>query len=419
MALPVVFKFGTRADYDALEAKAENALYFLTDTGELLRGEVNLAKGMHYSVVKTDPTISDIEAIEATVSAEGNIPGFAVKEDIAVVKTLIAENANGEKKYSYTSYVYDGEQWNPMDGNYNAANVYLDEDLVMTHNVGALELGNENYKAVETAGKSLKEILEAILKKEVQPIRESVPEVTVELHTDISTEDQAYEVGTLVVPTYKATLSAGEYTFGPETGIVATSWNVTGTLFEGEEEISTQSLDLEEGSFTAVTLGDNSVFDVVATAVYGDGADPVTNLGNPAEAGIKFEADSATNEVETALVGYRAMFYGPEATDGEITSEMVRELRTDGPYDKEQVIEIKNDGQAKRFMVAYPANSERPGVVKAISNSFSADVTSYYEVYETEVEVEGANGYTAIPYKVWTYHPASIASNTVHTITMG
>lgn len=35
MATPVVFKYGTRAQYDALAEKASNALYFLTDTGEL------------------------------------------------------------------------------------------------------------------------------------------------------------------------------------------------------------------------------------------------------------------------------------------------------------------------------------------------------------------------------------------------
>lgn len=375
---------------------------------------------MHYSVEKTDPAISDIDAINAAVSAEGNVPGFAVKEDIAVVKTLIAENVEGEKKYSYTSYVYDGAKWNPMDGNYDAANVYFDENMIMTHNVGALELGGEEYsKSVETAGKSLKEVLEAILKKEVQPIRESVPAVSVELHTDISTEHQEYEVGTLVVPTYKASLSAGEYTYGPETGIVPTSWAITGTLYEGEEEVSTESLDTAEGTFTAVTLGDQSVFEVVATAVYGDGADPVTNLGNPAEAGVKFEASSATNETETALSGYRAMFYGAEATGGELTSAMIRGLHTDGPYTEEHTIEIANDGAAIRFMVAYPASSDREGVKKAISNAFSADVTAYYELQEATVDVEGANGYTAVPYKVWIYQPDSIASNTVHTITMG
>lgn len=45
---PVLFKFGTRAEYNALTTKADNALYFLTDTGELLRGERNLAQANFY-----------------------------------------------------------------------------------------------------------------------------------------------------------------------------------------------------------------------------------------------------------------------------------------------------------------------------------------------------------------------------------
>ena len=36
----VIFKFGTRAEYNALVTKQANALYFLLDTHELYRGEV-------------------------------------------------------------------------------------------------------------------------------------------------------------------------------------------------------------------------------------------------------------------------------------------------------------------------------------------------------------------------------------------
>ena len=35
----VIFKYGTRAEYDSIKANAlQNALYFLLDTGELYRG---------------------------------------------------------------------------------------------------------------------------------------------------------------------------------------------------------------------------------------------------------------------------------------------------------------------------------------------------------------------------------------------
>ncbi|WP_291627930.1 hypothetical protein [Clostridium sp.] len=53
--------------------------------------------------------------------------------DIAIVKSLIADN-----KYQYTAYVYDAKTkaWAAMDGNYNATNIYFDNDLTITANIG-------------------------------------------------------------------------------------------------------------------------------------------------------------------------------------------------------------------------------------------------------------------------------------------
>lgn len=45
----VLFKFGTRAEYDALSTKLSNALYFLTDTGELYRGMVPIGQAHIYT----------------------------------------------------------------------------------------------------------------------------------------------------------------------------------------------------------------------------------------------------------------------------------------------------------------------------------------------------------------------------------
>lgn len=44
----VLFKFGTSAQYLALENKLDNALYFLTDTGELYKGNQAIAKSHVY-----------------------------------------------------------------------------------------------------------------------------------------------------------------------------------------------------------------------------------------------------------------------------------------------------------------------------------------------------------------------------------
>ena len=115
---PVLFKFGTRAEYDAnIDNIKSNALYFLTDTGELLRGNVNLAQAHYYEVIKADDE-TETEAINRAVSSAIAL----VKNDVCVVKKLIS----GIDNYSHTAYFYDGENWRAMDGNYNAENVYFD-----------------------------------------------------------------------------------------------------------------------------------------------------------------------------------------------------------------------------------------------------------------------------------------------------
>jgi len=44
----VLFKFGSAAEYAALEAKQNNALYFLLDTNELYRGETPFGQAHVY-----------------------------------------------------------------------------------------------------------------------------------------------------------------------------------------------------------------------------------------------------------------------------------------------------------------------------------------------------------------------------------
>ena len=41
----VIFKFGTRAQYDALITKDEHTLYWLSDTQELMKGGICYGKG--------------------------------------------------------------------------------------------------------------------------------------------------------------------------------------------------------------------------------------------------------------------------------------------------------------------------------------------------------------------------------------
>ena len=161
--------------------------------------------------------------------------------------------------------MYDDGEWHAMDGNYNAENVYFDEDLITTTAIGNITLTN-GQATIATAGKNLKEVFQAIFVEEKDPTT-TQPSVTVTL-----SKSGDYEVGTKVSTTYSARLKSGSYTYGPPTNVVSNSWSVSD---------GTNTKDTASGAFDDITVGDDTNYVVTATATYGDGSIPVTNLGNP------------------------------------------------------------------------------------------------------------------------------------------
>jgi len=152
-----------------------------------------------------------------------------------------------------------------MDGNYSADTVYFSDDLLTTSPIGNIELVN-GQATIAAKGKNLKELFNTIFVKEAFP-EATDPVVTVKL-----TEAGAYEVGSEVTVNYVASLSAGSYTYGPETGINATSWAI--------EDSNGATATAELGNFEKVTVEDDFNYFITATATHNAGAMPVTNTGN-------------------------------------------------------------------------------------------------------------------------------------------
>lgn len=101
MVTPVVFKIGTKTQYDSLLVKDPNALYFLTDTKEIYRGADGLAQNSYREAIRTTEK-NNKEVIKNYYNGTIYYP---VCGDIFNVKTIISDI-----EYS-TSYVYDGEDW--------------------------------------------------------------------------------------------------------------------------------------------------------------------------------------------------------------------------------------------------------------------------------------------------------------------
>lgn len=388
----VLFKYGTRADYDALKGNVkDNALYFLTDTGELLRGARNLGQANHYEGIRQAGE-TDAQVITRVVE-NANL----IKNDIFVVKTLIAED-----KYSFTAYTYDGTNWCAMDGNYNAENIYFDKNFTVTEAIGTIKDLPNGQATLEAAGKNLKEVLAALFAKEQNPTI-TQPSVAI-----TANKMKAYEVGTKVAPDYTATFNNGKYQYGPATGVAVTAWSVADT---DSHELTTAT-----GAFPELTVGDNTNYKITATATYGDGVAPKTNLGNEYAAG-KIQAGSKSKD-SAAITGYRSFFYGVVKTDT-LDSAVIRGLTNGGAYNSAKTLTVTvNGADGVGIVVAVPADSTRAGIKEVLlTTSMNADITADYAV-STAVDVEGANGYTAKSYKIYFYKPAKLTSGQSHKITL-
>lgn len=390
----VLFKFGTRAEYDSIKENArDNALYFLTDTGELLRGKKNLAQANHYEGIRVDNQ-TDLEVIRAAT-----VGAHLIKNDTCIVKTLISGD-----KYSFTAYVYDGEKWCAMDGNYNAENVYFDQDLTFTTAVGYVSL-KDGSATVPANGKNIKELFEYMFSKELDP------SVTQPSATLSAPQNIAYEVGTQVTPTYSLSFSPGKYPYGPSpTGVTAT-YSVTDSL---NSEAQNSAL----GSFGVITVDDDTNYTISATINYTQGSIPLTNLGNERE-NKRIQAGTIT-KTSGALTGYRPFFYG--LTNAEVANSTSIRALTNGGIPVAQDLpqfEAKSVPNATKIIVALPVSSGLQVKKVILPASSSAEITSEFKLQPNPVAVNGFNSYTAADYNIWIYQPASLDQSENYIISLG
>ena len=349
-------------------------------------------------IVQTQVFQIEAQAEQEDLTAIANAVGDAVLQsgDIAIIKRVIAS-----EKYEYTAYVYNGSAWVAMDGNYNAENVYFDKDLVTTSAVGNITLTN-GQATIATAGKNLKQVFDTIFVKEKNP-SVTQPSVSVSL-----AGAGAKEVGTKVTPSYTATFSAGKYEFGPATGCSVTSWSVTDTN-------NAEPLNTATGSFTEITVADDTNYKVTAIGNFSAGAIPVTNVGNEYAAGkITAGSKSATS---SAITGYRNSFYGTLTEKGELTSDIIRSLnKSNKALTNGNSFDITIPVGAMRVVFAYPATLRDVSSVKDV-NGLNAEISGAFR--KSTLSVEGLNNFQGIDYKVYvTDFAEAVATANTYKVTI-
>ena len=331
----------------------------------------------------------DIDGIDRVVGAAELQAG-----DIAIVKAGIA----GDKK-AYTSYVYDGTKWEATDGNYRADNVYFDDDITYTVAIGTLAKPSGSAKFA-AKGKNVEQVFSSLMAQEANPSKTN-PSVSINTQTNFGT----FEIGTTKNLVYAASLNPGSYTYGPATGITATSWKA---VCDGK------TLTSASGTFENV-VAEATAKNIAITATYGNGAIPVTNLGNQYPAG-QIKAGSASKNTSN-LLGVRYMFWGPMTADTAITSDVVRSLAHNKATGTGNLTTFGAGANCKKVVVAVPADRKITKVI--MPSALNADVTSLFVKQSATVPVNGANGYAAANYNIYVYQPASIDSGETYTVTIG
>lgn len=342
-------------------------------------------------------TCTQVELTQGQTDTDGLATITSPKKgDTAIVSKLIA----GDKK-SYTAYVYNGENWAACDGNYNAANVYFDKDLTLTEAFGRYKPGTSGSVDVPSTGKSVYGLIDDAFSQEKNPTA-TQPSASV----TISGGNGTFEIGTKKTLTYSASLNGGSYTYGPNpTGVTATGYTVT---------CDGKTSNTATGSFTDIVADGTKKISVSVT--HSAGSIPTTNKGNEySTAQIKAGTKTATSS--QSLVGVRYMFWGPMTEDTALTSTSIRALSKKEAVAKKTLTTFGAGAGAKKIVVAVPAGYKVTKVL--MPSAMNADATASFVKQNTQVQVEGAEGYTATAYDVWVYQPASIDSTETYAVTIG
>lgn len=379
---------------------------YVTDE-DLAQALEGVGGGAVYTGTKTDLEASDDSVITAFFAEEGAPTPKA--GDMFIVITTVSEVT-----YEMTAYRYDGEDWVSITGNVDADKVIMQENITLAGDYtqfGNLTKGQDATGTLSSKGKSVAAVLTEILSKRLQPGTPTQPSIS----GFTLSGAKAVEAGTKLasVNYTAANLNPGNYQYGPETGVTASNWVVQRITDGGTEQIaSVDAASLSAGSDNnggnGFIIGDQGGENVVASlkykaiATHGAGVTANDNLGSASDPAVNIA--SGTKEKTTgAYTPYRNYFYGATTEKPTVDSAYIRGLTKSNKAYAAGTLTINVPAGAQRVVIACIAG--KTGVTKVINETaMNADVTSTFT--QSSVNVEGAEGYTAVAYNVWVFEPA-------------
>lgn len=347
-------------------------------------------------------------------------------EDVAIGDTGIVKTLISGDKFSYTGYVYTEAGWAAMDGNYNAENVYFDDDILVTTKIGTIQTLTNGQATLSAKGKNLMTVLSSLMAERKNPTA-TLPSGTVELTNKPKGngyENYLVEIGSSVTPSWKTAFSVGSYTYGPATGSTATAATVTlSTNANNKAEIAAGAMSGKTGSLSAFTVADDTKHYVKVTYGWTAGTStPIDNFGDEyTDTSKNLPIQAASNKSDTStyyIQGYRKAFHGSKTSPVELTSANIRQLTGNAASDSTLTVTVVEG--AKQVIIAVPANRKVTKV--ADEAAFGTDI---FEKFGSEtVSVGGADatansvGNYATNYTVYTYNPSTALGANTYTVTL-
>ena len=308
------------------------------------------------------------------------------------------------------------------------------DDITMAENItlagNYTQVGNwtktQSGTAVkEVEGMTLTKVLRNIFTATLQPTITAQPSVggfnlsgagAVEAGTSVTTASYT-----------AATLNPGSYTYGPATGVTAESWTLERVTNTGSTQIGTSNeatlpagTDNNGGAgFVIGDVGGENVLSSLryrATVQHTAGVTAHDNLGGDSNPVVAIAAGSKSKQT-SAYTPYRNYFFGATTDKPALDSAYIRGLTKSNKAYAAGTIALNVPAGSNRVCIACVATAA--GVTQVINETaLNADVTATFT--KSTVQVEGANGYTAIDYNVWTFEPAVPYENAaVLKVTLG
>ncbi len=366
-----------------------------------------------------------LEVTDGSSDSEAILSDSSIKTDkgnmIIIRRLLCDSDSSDDKKWSYTSYVSDGENWRAMDGNYNAKNVYFDEDLVVTQSFGKYTTSSSNpNKTIPSTGMSMYDLIMDAYSEKKNPSKTN-PKISAFSVTGNGNSNTSFEVGTSVTPQWTSTFNSGSYTYKSDadgstpispvsgTGVKSTAWEVK----QGDTVIGTTEDGTAESSFI---IGDGNNTDVSGTvgysitASYSDGYYALTNLNTLPDTEVRITAGT-TDAVTDTLSFVRKMFGGGTTADT-VDSAIIRgeKSATASAISSSAPFEFSAIAGDNKVIFAYPKSlttkTPKFEIFTMAWGETSGFVSSEVSVADARGTNEDGSLNNPMTYTVWTYTPA-------------